>query len=180
MRILDERVERYLHDLRPPSSEVMGMCSRWERPSGTRRCTSPSSSSGRVVTFEIDPDQARQARDFWARAGVSDRIELFEGDARETIPDLAGPFDLLFVDAAKGQYREYIELAEPLLSERAALVIDNLLVGGEVAVPEGAQARAPAESIASARTLNPELLGSENWLGSVLPIGDGVGFAARL
>ena len=105
---------------------------------------------------------------------------VVEGDARETIPNLSGPFDLLFVDAAKGQYREYIELAEPLLSERAALVIDNLLVGGEVAVPEGAQARAPAESIASARTLNPELLDSENWLGSVLPIGDGVGFAARL
>jgi predicted O-methyltransferase YrrM len=180
MRILDERVERYLHDLRPPRSEVMGMCSRWERPSGTRRCTSPSSSSGRVVTFEIDPDQARQARDFWARAGVSDRIELFEGDARETIPDLAGPFDLLFVDAAKGQYREYIELAEPLLSERAALVIDNLLVGGRWpcrrARRHGPQ---PSRSPLPVRS-TPELLGSENWLGSVLPIGDGVGFAARL
>jgi predicted O-methyltransferase YrrM len=60
------------------------------------------------------------------------------------------------------------------------LVIDNLLVGGEVALPEGAEGRGSAESIASARALNPELLGSENWLGSVLPIGDGVGFAARL
>ncbi len=137
-------------------------------------------SEGRVTTLEIDPDRANQARDFWDRAAVSDRIELIEGDARETITGLSGPFDLLFVDAAKGQYREYIELAEPLLSERALLVIDNLLVGGEVALPDGAESRRSPEAIESARALNPELLVSERWLGSVLPIGDGVGFAARL
>ncbi len=137
-------------------------------------------SSGRVTTLEIDPDRARQARGFWSRAGVDQRIELVEGDARETIPGLSGPFELLFVDAAKGQYRDYIELAEPLLSERAVLVIDNLLVGGEVALPDGAGGRRSVESVASARALNPELLGSQRWLGSVLPIGDGVGFAARL
>src|SRR5438132_14056246 len=50
---------------------------------------------GRVVTLELDPARAGQARDFFARAGVSDRIELVEGDARETIPGLDGPFDLL-------------------------------------------------------------------------------------
>jgi hypothetical protein len=82
----------------------------------------------------------------------------------------------VIVDAANGQHREYIELAEPLLAERAVLVIDNLLVGGEVALPEGAEGRHSAESVASARALNPELLGSENWLRSVLAIGDGVGF----
>jgi predicted O-methyltransferase YrrM len=59
-------------------------------------------------------------------------------------------------------------------------VIDNLLVGGEVALPEGADRARSAESIDSARALNPQLLDSRSWLGSVLPIGDGVGFAARL
>ena len=73
-----------------------------------------------------------------------------------------------------------LHLAEPLLSERAVLVIDNLLVGGEVALPDGAEGGRSVESVASARALNPELLGSQRWLGSVLPIGDGVGFAARL
>jgi predicted O-methyltransferase YrrM len=46
--------------------------------------------SGRVVTLEIDPDRARQAREFWDRAGVADGIELFEGDARDTIPACRG------------------------------------------------------------------------------------------
>jgi predicted O-methyltransferase YrrM len=60
------------------------------------------------------------------------------------------------------------------------LVIDKLLVGGEVALPEGADRARSDESIDSARALNPQLLDSQRWLGSVLPIGDGVGFAARL
>ena len=212
MPILDEQVQNYLHDLRPPRSEVMAEMEavaerdsvpivHWETGRFLATLTQALDSNvlevgtaigystlhlaeplsaGRVTTLEIDADRARQARDFWSRAGVAERIELVEGDARTTIPSLSGPFDLLFVDAAKGEYREYIELAEPLLSERALLVIDNLLVGGEVALPEGSEGRRSADSVASAKALNPQLLGSQNWLGSVLPIGDGVGFAARL
>src|SRR5919206_4807872 len=50
---------------------------------------------GRVVTLELDPDRAAQARDFLGRAGVAERVELVEGDARTTIPELDGPFGLL-------------------------------------------------------------------------------------
>jgi len=134
---------------------------------------------GRVVTLELDPERASQARDFLGRAGAGERVEIVEGDARETIASLDGPFDLLFVDAAKDEYRRYIELAEPKLSERALLVIDNLLMSGEVALDEGADSYWRPESLAAARELNRELLASESWLGSVLPVGDGVGFAAR-
>jgi predicted O-methyltransferase YrrM len=133
---------------------------------------------GRIVTLELDPDRAAQAADFLARAGVAERVEIVEGDARDTIGSLEGPYDLLFVDAAKEEYRSYIELAEPKLSERAVLVIDNLLMSGEVAAPEGADTYWKPESLAAARDLNRELLDSERWLGSVLPIGDGIGFAA--
>ena len=68
---------------------------------------------------------------------MSDRVELIEGDARETIETVGGPIDLLFVDAAKDEYESYIELAEPKLSERAVLVVDNMLMSGEVALAEG-------------------------------------------
>jgi len=134
---------------------------------------------GRVVTLELDPARAGQARDFFARAGVSDRIELVEGDARETIRGLDGPFDLLFVDAAKIEYRDYIELAMPKLTERALLVIDNLLMSGEVALPPGAPARWNPHSLEAARALNAELIADEHWVASILPVGDGVGVAAR-
>ena len=134
---------------------------------------------GRVVTLEIDPQRAGQARDFLSRAGVAERVEIVEGDARETIAALDGPFDLLFVDAAKDEYRDYIELAEPKLSERALLVVDNLLMSGEVALPEDAETSWRPAALASARALNAELLASERWLGCVLPVGDGIGLAAR-
>jgi predicted O-methyltransferase YrrM len=134
---------------------------------------------GRVVTLEFDPARAAQARDFLSRAEVAERVEIVEGDARETIPGLEGPFDLLFVDGTKVQYREYLELAEPKLTERALLVVDNLLMSGEVALPEGADTFWSAENLGSARALNAELVDSEGWVACVLPVGDGIGVAAR-
>jgi predicted O-methyltransferase YrrM len=211
MRILDDRVERYLHELRPERSEVMAemeaLAERdgvpivpWETgrflailchaldPVVLEVGTAIGYSTlhmaeqlerGRVVTLEVDPDRARQARELWRRAGVEERVELIEGDALETIESVDGPFDLLFVDAAKDQYPRYIELAEPKLSERAVLVVDNMLMSGEVALPEDAETLWRSAALASARRLNRQLLRSERWLACVLPVGDGVAFAAR-
>src|SRR5262245_37404593 len=134
---------------------------------------------GRVVTCEIDPSRAAQARDYLSRAGVADRVEIVEGDALHTIPRLDGPFDLLFVDAAKGEYPRYIDLAMPRLSERALLVVDNMLMHGEVALPEDAETTWKPESLATARTLNAELSSDRRWVGCVLTVGDGVAVAAR-
>jgi predicted O-methyltransferase YrrM len=211
MRILDERVERYLRALRPERSVVMAEVEavaerdsvpivEWETgrllatlcraldPDVLEVGTAIGYSTlhmalelerGRVVTLERAPDHAAQARSYLERAGVADRVELVVGDALETIGGLDGPFDLLFVDAAKGEYQRYIELAEPKLSGRALLVVDNLLMGGEVALPPGAEALWNPDSLAAARRLNAELMNSERWLASVLPIGDGVGLGAR-
>ena len=134
---------------------------------------------GRVVTLERDPERAAQARAYLERGGVADRVEIVEGDALETLPELEGPFDLLFVDASKGEYARYIEIAEPKLSERALMVVDNLLMSGEVALPEGSETGWNPDSLASARRLNSDLLGSSDWLACVLPVGDGIGVAAR-
>ena len=134
---------------------------------------------GRVVTLERDPERVAQARTYLERGGVADRVELVEGDALETLPELAGPFDLLFVDASKGEYARYIELAEPKLTARALMVVDNLLMRGEVALPEAADTRWNPDSLASARRLNSELLASDDWLACVLPVGDGIAVAAR-
>ena len=83
-------------------------------------------------------------------------MEIAEGDALQTLPGIDGPFDLLLVDAEKGEYARYIELAEPKLTERALTVVDNLLMSGEVAPPEGAETRWNPDSPASARRLNAD------------------------
>jgi predicted O-methyltransferase YrrM len=212
MRILDERVERYLHELRPERSEVMSEMEavaerdsvpivQWETgrllatlcraldPVVLEVGTAIGYSTlhmaeqldrGRVVTLELDPDRAAQARAYLERAGVADRVEIVEGDALETIGRLDGPFDLLFVDAAKTEYARYIELAESKLAERALLVVDNLLMDGEVALPADAETWWNPDSLAAARRLNAELLRDDGrWLACVLPVGDGIGIAAR-
>jgi predicted O-methyltransferase YrrM len=211
MRILDEAVERYLHNLRPERSEVMGEMEQhaerdsipivhWETGrllAALCRVLDPvvlevgtaigystlhmaeQLQNGRVVTLERDPERAAQARDYLQRGGVADRVQIVEGDALETLPAVEGPFDVLFVDASKGEYARYIELAEPKLSGRALMVVDNLLMSGEVALPEDAQTWWNPDSLASARRLNAELLRSDHWLACVLPVGDGIGVAAR-
>jgi predicted O-methyltransferase YrrM len=134
---------------------------------------------GEIVTLEIDPRRVEQASGFLEQAGVADPVRIVEGDANETIGALDGAFDFLFLDAAKDQYRDYLTAAEPKLKTRALLVVDNLLMSGEVALPEDAKTYWRTESLQAARAFNAELLESDRWLGSVLPIGDGVGFASQ-
>ena len=134
---------------------------------------------GRIITIERDPIRVRQATDFLTRAGVADRVEIVEADAMQAIEDLPGPFDLLFLDASKDEYAEYLRKAEPKASDGALLVVDNLLMSGDVALEDDSQATWRTESLAAARAFNAELIDSERWLGAVLPIGDGVGLAAR-
>jgi caffeoyl-CoA O-methyltransferase len=132
---------------------------------------------GSVTTLERDSDRARQARDFLDRSGVGGRVEIVLGDARETIPGLEGPFDLLFLDATKGEYRDYLELATPLLAPRALLAVDNVLMSGQVAGEDG---RWSQESVAAQRDFNQALLRSDSWRASVLGVGDGVLVASRV
>jgi caffeoyl-CoA O-methyltransferase len=134
---------------------------------------------GRIVTIERDPDRAAQARDFLERGGVADKVEIVEADALDAIKSLEGPFDVLFLDATKWESTDYVALANPLLTERAVLLVDNLLMSGEVALPADAETRWRTESLEAARAFNAWLLESDEWLGSVVPLGDGLGFAVR-
>jgi len=134
---------------------------------------------GRIVTIERDPERVKQATDYLERAGVKDRVEIVQADATEALERLPGPFDLIFLDGTKTEYQRYFEMAEPKASERAVLVVDNMLMSGDVALEDDSDAFWSAENLASAREFNAKLLRSEQWLGAVLPIGDGVVFAAR-
>jgi predicted O-methyltransferase YrrM len=133
----------------------------------------------RIVTLERDPKRIAQAREFWARAGVDDRIELVEGDALESIGGLDGPFDVAFLDAGKTEIDAYLELLGGRLADDALLVIDNLLMSGDAALPEGLDTSWPEDSLRAARQTTRALMTSPEWLFSLLPVGDGVGLGAR-
>lgn len=88
---------------------------------------------GRIVTCEVDPEVAEVARRHIASSPHSDRIEVRVGPALETVDELDGPFDLVFIDADKEGYRDYVEAALPKLSGRGLIAIDNTLWSGRVA-----------------------------------------------
>lgn len=136
-------------------------------------------SGGRIVTLERDPARIAQARGFWERAGMAGRIELVEGDALQSLERLDGPFDLVFLDASKTEVEPYLELLQGKLAERCLLVVDNLLMSGFAALPDGQDTHWSAESLGAARAATRRLMASEEWLFSLLPVGDGVGLGAR-
>ena len=90
---------------------------------------------GRVVTLERDPDNAAVARRHFAASPLSDRIELIEGDARETLARLPGPFDLVWIDAWKADYPRYLDLVVSKLTPRGIIVADNLFRDGATLPP---------------------------------------------
>jgi predicted O-methyltransferase YrrM len=81
-----------------------------------------------IVIIEYDRDEAKQARANIARAGLSARVEVLVGDALEIIPTLEGPFDMVFLDAAKHQYLEYLLLVEDRLPSGSVVVADNVVL----------------------------------------------------
>jgi len=133
------------------------------------------SAQGRVVTIDPDPERLRRARGYLERAGVLERAELVEGKALEVLPRLAAPFDLVYIDALKSEYRRYLDLSLPLLRVGGLVVVDNLLWKGEIADP-------PEEEDPRARAIsafNPYLMIHPQLVAVVLPLGDGVGLATK-
>ena len=90
---------------------------------------------GQLVTLEADPAHADVARANLARAGLADSVELVLGPAAQTLPGLTGPFDLIFIDADKPGYPEYLRACLPLSRPGTVLVADNVVRDGQVADP---------------------------------------------
>ena len=99
---------------------------------------------GRLYTLEVSSKHARVARASYAKAGVSNRVELLEGAATDLLPKLKskGPFDFVFIDADKGGYPTYLEWAVENLRPGGMVTAHNALRGGRVITPESDDDRA--------------------------------------
>lgn len=83
--------------------------------------------SGRVITLESNPEKITLARANLTEAGLTECVDLYEGDAADTLVPLSGPFDFIFLDANRSQYLKYLEMVFPKLASGGLLVADNVV-----------------------------------------------------
>lgn len=91
---------------------------------------------GELWTCDMDPEALSIARSFFARAPQGKKIHVAEGDARESLAKLDGPFDLAFLDGDKKQYVDYYEALVPKMRKGGLIVADNTLWSGKVLDPQ--------------------------------------------
>jgi len=84
--------------------------------------------SGRLTCVELDPEMAATARSNLGRAGLSSRVKVLVGDAKEVLGTLREPVDFVLVDAKKDEYMDYLRACEPLLHAGSVVVADNVKV----------------------------------------------------
>ena len=84
------------------------------------------STGGKLTTFEIEPDVAATAREIFAKAGVSEIITVVVGNAHETVSRLEGPIDIVFIDAEKPGYRDYLDKLLPIVRPGGLILAHNI------------------------------------------------------
>ena len=87
---------------------------------------------GYIDTIERDIERAEEAKINFKNVEVSDKINLFIGDAVEILPTLNDKYDVVFIDAAKGKYPFFLEQAMRMLNEKGVIIADNVLYKGYV------------------------------------------------
>lgn len=133
----------------------------------------------KITTIEKYEKRIPIARENFVRAGKDSDITLIEGDALEVMKGLKGPYDFIFMDAAKGQYIHYLPEVVRLLAAGGLLVSDNVLQGGDVIESRFAVERRNRTIHSRMREYLYELKHSKEFETTILPVGDGVALSVK-
>ena len=134
---------------------------------------------GHITTIENYDKRIPIARANFKRAGKEEQIDLIEGDALEVMHGLEGPYDLIFVDAAKGQYIHYLPEVMRLLGIDGVLVSDNVLQEGDIIESRFAVERRNRTIHSRMREYLYELKHHDQLQTSIIPLGDGVALSVK-
>jgi caffeoyl-CoA O-methyltransferase len=129
---------------------------------------------GRVIYTDGDSRNAERAREYFERAGISDRVTIHTGDALEVLSEQKEQFDIIFNDVDKEDYPRVLRLVAPRLRKGGLFITDNVLWSGRVAEknPQDAATKAILE-------FNRLLYGSADFFTTILPIRDGLAVALK-
>ena len=131
---------------------------------------------GKVVTIEPSDEMINAATMFLKRADLFDSVQIKRGKALDVMPHLTDTFDLLYIDALKEEYAQYLDRGLPLLRSGGVVIVDNLLWGGRVAQPAGANDESSTRSL---REFNRYFMNHPQLRSEILSVGDGLGYAIK-
>lgn len=135
---------------------------------------------GKITTIERNENRIRQAKENFHRFEKEDAITLLEGDALEILKGLEGQYDMIFVDASKGQYIHFLDELLRMLPIGGVLVSDNVLQEGDIVKSRYAIERRNRTIHKRMREYLYEITHMEELETSILPIGDGVTISVRV
>jgi predicted O-methyltransferase YrrM len=131
---------------------------------------------GTIVTIDPDRERTDLARGWWRQAGVADeRITVVNAPALDAIgsdPALAGPFDMVFIDALKPEYEGYLVALSDRLQPGALIAADNVLWSGRASGTR--PAAADDANTAVLRAFDTAVLADPRFNATILPLGDGL------
>ncbi|ATF12478.1 O-methyltransferase [Brevibacillus sp. HB1.2] len=186
-RLEQEAAEENIPIVQLPSAQVMRMLLLLHRPKAILEVgtaigystiwLAEAAPEARIVTMDIDEDRLARARENIKEAGCADRVEILSRDATLGLPE-SYQFDCLFIDAAKGQYRVFLDLYLPLLREGGLVISDNVLFRGLVATPEeaGKRQRPMVDKLLS---YNSHLMERPDLETTFIPVGDGLAISMK-
>ena len=132
-----------------------------------------------ITTIENYDKRIPVARNNFKRAGKENVITLIEGDALEVLKTLEGPYDFIFMDAAKGQYINYLPDIKRVLRKGGLLISDNILQEGEIVESRYAVTRRNRTIHTRIREYVYELTHTKDFVTSIVPIGDGITLSVK-
>ena len=131
-----------------------------------------------IITVERNEDMIKTAKENIKRAGLENVITILEGDAVEKLKEVEGPFDMIFLDAAKGQYKLFYDMIIDKLKIDGVLISDNILYKGMVASDEYVIRR--KKTIVKRMRTYLDYICSCSYLDtSLIPMGDGVAISYK-
>ena len=133
-----------------------------------------TSSECRITTIENYEKRIPLAKENFERSGYGDRITLLEGDATDVLKTLDGPYDFIFMDAAKGQYINFFPDVMRLLKPGAMLLSDNVMQDGDILKSRYALERRNRTIHNRMREYLYELKHNDVLTTAILPVGDGI------
>ena len=135
---------------------------------------------GTITTIDRYELMLKDARKNIARMGLENTIKILEGDAADILPTLTGPYDVIFLDAAKGQYSAFLPHCLRLLPVGGLLIVDDVLQGGDIAKTRFSVPRRQRTIHKRLRNFLWDISHNDALESSIVPIGDGLAVCVKI